>query len=128
MEKKNLPTEFIEEIKKDLLERKSKLEQQILGFAERDPKKSDNFNAEFPDFGEKEDENAAEVADFERNLSMEGTLEQSIEMINRALKKIENGTYGHCEKCGQLISEERLKIMPTATKCAPGQGCVPKES
>ena len=44
-------------------------------------------------------------------------------MINRALQKIENGAYGLCEKCGETINEERLKIMPTATKCVPGHGC-----
>ena len=121
--KTTLAPELIEAIKKELLERKENLEKQLLTFTERDPRQKDNFNADFPDFGDKEDENAAEVAAFEGNLSMEETLEQSLEMINRALNKIKDGEYGLCEKCQQPISEERLKIMPTATKCAPGHGC-----
>ena len=73
--------------------------------------------------GDKEDDNAAEVAAFESNLSLEETFEQSIEMVNKALSKLENNTYGLCEKCDNPIAKERLEIMPTATKCAPGHGC-----
>ncbi len=120
-QKTTLSAELIDEIKNNLLERKEKLKKQLSSFAEKDPKQEDNYNSSFPQFGDKEDENAAEVAAFEGNLSLEDTLEQSIEMINRALKKIEKGTYGLCEKCGAVISQERLDIMPTATKCAPNQ-------
>ena len=121
--KSNLSQAFLKNIKENLLERKAKLKAQLNTFAEKDPKQEDNYNSDFPEFGDKEDENAAEVAVFESNLSLEDTLEQSLEMINRALQKIENGTYGLCEKCGEIINEERLKIMPTATKCVPGHGC-----
>lgn len=37
--------------------------------------------------------------------------------INLALKKIENGTYGKCEDCGEAISQERLRARPTAQLC-----------
>ena len=121
--KSNLSQAFLNNIKENLLERKAKLKAQLNTFAEKDPKQEDNYNSDFPEFGDKEDENAAEVAVFESNLSLEDTLEQSLEMINRALQKIENGAYGLCEKCGETINEERLKIMPTATKCVPGHGC-----
>tara|TARA_B100000579_G_C22557464_1_gene722752 strand:- start:309 stop:746 length:438 start_codon:yes stop_codon:yes gene_type:complete len=35
--------------------------------------------------------------------------------INKALKKIEDGTYGYCEETNQPISIERLKARPIAT-------------
>ncbi|HLD27482.1 MAG TPA: TraR/DksA C4-type zinc finger protein [Patescibacteria group bacterium] len=108
--------EFLKEMKQVLLSRKDKIKQQLANFAQKDPNQEENYNSNFPDFGEKEDENAAEVADFEKNLSLEGNLEQSLEMINRALSKIEDGTYGICEKTGEPIGEERLRVMPTATK------------
>jgi RNA polymerase-binding transcription factor DksA len=123
MSNSSISAEFVASRKKDLLERKVSLEKQLLSFAEPDRRQKSNYNADFPDFGDKEDENAAEVAVFEGNLSMEETLEQSLEMTNRALQKIDEGTYGLCEKCKLPISEERLEIMPTATKCAPGHGC-----
>ena len=119
--KTHFSKEFLEKIKNILLERKDKINEQLKGFAKSDPYQKDNYNSKFPQFGDKEDENAAEVAAFEGNLSLEETLEQSLEMINRSLKKIEKGTYGICEKCSGMISQERLEIMPTATKCRPGK-------
>ncbi|MGC2064527.1 MAG: TraR/DksA family transcriptional regulator [Thermodesulfovibrionales bacterium] len=37
--------------------------------------------------------------------------------IDEALRKIQEGTYGTCEDCGEEISEKRLGVMPTATLC-----------
>ena len=37
-----------------------------------------------------------------------------IEEIDAALKRIENGTYGICEKTGAMIAVERLKAHPMA--------------
>lgn len=34
-----------------------------------------------------------------------------------ALKRIEEGTYGQCENCGQPISPERLEALPTVRLC-----------
>ena len=112
--KSNLSQAFLKNIKENLLERKAKLKAQLNTFAEKDPKQEDNYNSDFPEFGDKEDENAAEVAVFESNLSLEDTLEQSLEMINRALQKIENGAYGLCEKCNEPIPTERLSANPAA--------------
>jgi DnaK suppressor protein len=37
--------------------------------------------------------------------------------IKDALERIENGTYGICESCGEEISEDRLKARPVTTLC-----------
>lgn len=37
--------------------------------------------------------------------------------IKEALERIENGTYGICEECGEEISTERLKARPVTTLC-----------
>ncbi|MBN2060894.1 MAG: RNA polymerase-binding protein DksA [Deltaproteobacteria bacterium] len=37
--------------------------------------------------------------------------------IKDALERIENGTYGICESCGEEISEKRLKARPVTTLC-----------
>ncbi len=37
--------------------------------------------------------------------------------IDEALEKIENGTYGICELCGNEIEEERLRARPVASYC-----------
>ena len=37
--------------------------------------------------------------------------------LDKALQRIEDGTYGSCYECKQLISKERLNEVPHATKC-----------
>ena len=39
--------------------------------------------------------------------------------IDRALRRIADGDYGHCEACGRLIAIDRLRALPSATTCAP---------
>jgi DnaK suppressor protein len=40
-----------------------------------------------------------------------------ITKIKEALERIENGTYGICESCGEEISVPRLKARPVTTLC-----------
>lgn len=37
--------------------------------------------------------------------------------IKKALTRIENGTFGICESCGEDIAVERLKARPVTTQC-----------
>ena len=37
--------------------------------------------------------------------------------IDSALARLDAGTYGYCERCGQPIPPERLAARPTATRC-----------
>lgn len=37
--------------------------------------------------------------------------------IKEALERIENGTYGYCEACGEPIGEKRLMARPVTTLC-----------
>ncbi|MEW5995073.1 MAG: TraR/DksA C4-type zinc finger protein [Candidatus Zixiibacteriota bacterium] len=37
--------------------------------------------------------------------------------IDQALQRIEDGTYGKCQKCGKQIQPERLKAVPHARLC-----------
>jgi RNA polymerase-binding transcription factor DksA len=38
--------------------------------------------------------------------------------VRAALRRIEEGTYGECAKCGEEIAEKRLEIIPHAALCA----------
>jgi len=40
-----------------------------------------------------------------------------ITKIKEALERIDEGTFGICEKCGEPISEERLRARPVTTLC-----------
>lgn len=41
----------------------------------------------------------------------------SIKIIQAALSRIESGTYGLCDSCGEAIGEARLRAIPEATRC-----------
>ena len=47
-----------------------------------------------------------------------------INEIDDALRRIEDGTYGQCERCGKPIDEERLKAVPTARYDAECQAAI----
>ena len=67
-----------------------------------------------------DDESAdAGTATFEREkeLSIEQNVRDLIQKIDRALKRIDDGTYGICVNCGAQISPDRLEAMPWATLC-----------
>jgi len=110
-----MDAKFIESRKKELEKRKEELIKELnadaVQVAEHD------YDAKFPDFGDKDDENAAEVAAFEKNLSLEKTLEVSLFNVNKALQKIGAGNYGLCEKCSAPINPKRLEAFPSATTC-----------
>ena len=46
----------------------------------------------------------------------EQMLEQ-LEEVDRALAKVDDGTYGFCDGCGAAIPEGRLEVHPSATRC-----------
>ena len=110
-----LDADFIAARKQDLLKRKQELVRELNVDAVQVTE--DDYDAKFPDFGDKDDENAAEVATFEKNLSMEKALEVSLFNVNKGLKKIKEGNYGTCEKCSKPVNPKRLEAFPSATTC-----------
>jgi len=109
--------EALEKIKKDLSVRKEQIEKELASFTKKDEFIKDNYRSEFPDYGDKEDENAEEIAQYTDNLSIEFSLEKTLRDINKALKRIEDGSYGKCAYCGQEIAEDRLMARPTSNAC-----------
>lgn len=49
--------------------------------------------------------------------ALASSLRERLHEVEAALEKIEDGTYGVCESCGQRIGEARLEAMPTASHC-----------
>ncbi|HUA28576.1 MAG TPA: TraR/DksA C4-type zinc finger protein [Streptosporangiaceae bacterium] len=43
--------------------------------------------------------------------------ERQLAEIARAQARLEDGTYGHCERCGRPIAAERLAARPAASTC-----------
>lgn len=113
-----LTPQFIAEMKKKLEEERDQLKRQLAQISE---KGDGGIHAEsvaaFPSYGDKEDENAAEVAQYTANLSLEATLERMLTDAEAALQRIHKGTYGKCRYCGDDIDERRLVVRPSSSSC-----------
>lgn len=107
----------LNKIREQLLQEKEKLETQLEQFSARSTKNPDDFNAVFPQFGEKEEDNAVEVAQYSDNLTLERTLEAALRDVKNALENIQKGTYGICKYCKKPIDERRLIARPTSSSC-----------
>ncbi len=62
-------------------------------------------------------EHAVETADDEVLEKVGNVSLNEIREIKFALSRIEDGSYGTCTRCHNLIAKERLEIMPYASKC-----------
>ncbi len=57
-------------------------------------------------------------------LNLGGRQMKLIEEIDDALLRIEDGTYGQCERCGKPINERRLEAVPSAKYDAECQAAI----
>ena len=67
------------------------------------------------------DEENADAGTFtferERDLSIENNVRDLLGKIDRALTRMDEGTYGVCSRCGKPIEKARLKALPYADLC-----------
>lgn len=100
-----LSKEFIQKQKERLLAEKEKIDSRVKKLKK------------YPDYGQDEEDKLQEIGDYENNLSLESELEDLLRKINKALLRIEKGTYGQCSDCKGEIEKGRLEIMPYAEYC-----------
>ncbi|MDA3839562.1 MAG: TraR/DksA C4-type zinc finger protein [Patescibacteria group bacterium] len=119
MENNNvLSKEEIKEIKEGLMGRKNQIIKDLKNISEKENTDSDeDFKASFPEYGDKDDENAQEINEYSTNLATEQVLEKTIKDINFALARIEGGSYGVCKYCGEEIGKKRMQARPVASSC-----------
>ncbi len=62
-------------------------------------------------------DHASSDRDRELSLTLTDRERDKLRLIDEALRKIEDGSYGICESCGDEIGEDRLRAMPLAKLC-----------
>jgi RNA polymerase-binding protein DksA len=62
-------------------------------------------------------ETASVTLDRELDYSLEESANRQLTAIEEALQRIEDGTYGTCQRCGGPVGAERLEALPWATLC-----------
>jgi RNA polymerase-binding transcription factor DksA len=102
-----------ETIRKRLEEDRTSLQEQIdaLQIA-NDEGQADDYGS-----GHHYGDDATELFLRERNLAVSGDLRTELDDVERALERIEAGTYGKCAECGEPINPERLEARPAAIYC-----------
>jgi len=68
-------------------------------------------------FDEESGEGGTVTVDRERNLALSGQALLAVEEIDDALRRIDDKTYGYCERCFQPIPKPRLRALPYARLC-----------
>lgn len=111
MESNKLEKEFVERQSERLEELRAELVRMVKGLEE-----DQQFRAE-----EEEDLTEHDSGDLSQSLftremdaTVEQTMEKRLQSVDRALQKIEEGTYGICDDTGEPIPRGRLEAMPEA--------------
>jgi DnaK suppressor protein len=62
-------------------------------------------------------DSAHSTAERARLIALARELRENLKDVEHALSKVEAGTYGTCERCGNPIAPERLEAIPWARLC-----------
>lgn len=100
-----LSESFLEKQREALLSEKERIEAKAIKLKK------------YPRYGDDEEDNLQEMADYESNLTLDEQLEYLLAKIKKALRAIDDGTYGQCSLCKKNIENGRLEIMPYADVC-----------
>ena len=68
-------------------------------------------------FGKRVGDGTTEAVERLATTATARSIAASIKDIDRALVKIDDGTYGVCDSCGDPIGEARLEALPAASSC-----------
>jgi DnaK suppressor protein len=74
--------------------------------------------------GDDQADAGAKTYEREHELALQNNSRDLMEQNERAIARIDAGTYGVCENCGKAIGKARLQAFPRATMCVP---CKSKE-
>jgi len=102
------------ELKQMLLGRRRELHAQV-----QDKMRDVRSTGEVTKLSEVFDAGESSEADIQEDIEL-ALIQMKSETLNRvddALTRLEQGTYGNCFECGEEIAEKRLKALPFAVRC-----------
>ncbi len=97
-------------IKKKLIKQREDL------LSEAENTLTSKISSEKESFPDPTDQAVAEL-DSNFTLRLRGREQKLLKKIDEAIARIEDGTYGVCESCGEQISTKRLEARPVTTLC-----------
>ena len=73
-------------------------------------------------------EDGSNVMESERLGTISGDLQDVMAQVEGALGRMDDGTYGICQRCGKPIGEERLEAFPYVAFCISCQQIIERET
>lgn len=73
-------------------------------------------------FGKRVGEGTSMAVDRLSQVAVHDRMQTTLADVERALVKLEEGSYGRCDVCGEPIAEERLEALPWAVRCVKDAG------
>ena len=67
---------------------------------------------------------ASQVFDQQRDLALRDRAQQHLELVEAAIARLDAGTFGACQRCGNPIAGDRLEALPWAAYCIDCQRAV----
>lgn len=108
---------FLKQQQDALKEERREYEEQAERLREEAEQMAEDAEPGDTQFDEESGDASTANVDREHNLHLIQQAHATIEEIDRALHKMERGTYGLCEHCGEKIAEARLEALPYAALC-----------
>jgi RNA polymerase-binding transcription factor DksA len=81
----------------------------------------EDSSAELSHFDQHPADAASDAFEREKDFAILGRVQSELEDVERALQRLDEGTYGTCEVCSRPIDDERLQAMPAARFCLEHQ-------
>ena len=108
----------LNELRKSLLEEREQLERQAAEIDEGSfGSAQSELTGELASFDEEYADAGTATFERERDLSLSNNIRDLIDKIDKALARMDEGTYGLCERCGRPIEKARIKALPYASLC-----------
>lgn len=105
----------LDTIKQQLLAKQTELQGNIAELTEAHPTPVGAIEAS--DGPQDFEDVAVDFLETQQEQSTLVTIQALLTEVQRALERIDNGTYGTCVVCGQPIPEKRLEAIPWAARC-----------
>lgn len=97
-------------------QRLEELRAELLGGRENLPVSEDSEVSDFG-VGQHYADDATNTFLRARNLALHGNADDIVAQIDRAMERIDAGSYGTCANCGREIPAERLEVLPYTIYC-----------
>lgn len=107
----------LNDLRKRLLDEQAELQDQLTTIEETSFANSQSDISGEVSFDEENADAGTFTFERERDLSIENNVRDLLGKIDRALARMDDGTYGTCSRCGKPIEKARMKALPYVDLC-----------